>query len=313
MPDGNGLFRLQARHIGRQAATALAAGGPGRIGALFRRSFYIALGETWICVGPESLERGPLQLGCGVAEGLDWRTSGLQLGQTCQAGPGGLRIGHRLRIEMQTAEVWSPPPAPLWSRSGLARGLAILEEQVAGRLPEEGLAGLLRDPSGKDSALLDRARPFVARLSSWLMAGAPDREVPPLKDLVGLGPGLTPSGDDLVCGSLVALQALGLRAPASRLAEAAAPLFRSNGNGISRAHFRTAAEGAATAPLHDALAALAKGRAEDLAPALERLDAIGHCSGWDALTGLVLTLRTAGAAGAFVAEKGPAAILQSQG
>lgn len=310
MPDGGDLFRLQARHIGRRAAAALASGGPGRIGALFRRSFYVALGETWICVGPERLERGPLQLGCGVAAGLDWRASGLRAGQVCHAGPGGLRIGPRLRIETQAAEVWSPPPAPGWSRRGLARGLAILEAQVAGGLPDQGLAGLLRAPSGGDSALLARARPVVARLSGWLEAGAPGRDVPPLKGLVGLGPGLTPSGDDLVCGSLVALRALGLRTPAARLAEAAAPLFRSNGNAISRAHFQAAAEGAATAPLHDALAALAKGRAKDLASALERLDAIGHCSGWDALTGLVVTLRTAGA---DIAENRPPAILRPQG
>ncbi len=293
MPDGDGFLRLQARHLGHRAAAALESGVSGRIAALFQRSFYVALGETWICVGPAGLERGPLHLGCVLAKGLDWRASGLAVGQACRAAPKSLRLGQRLRIETQAAELWLPPPAPDWSRESLARGLAMLEEQVAGRLPEEGLAGLLREPSGGESPMLAQARPLVARLANWLRAGDPARGAPSLDGLVGLGPGLTPSGDDFICGNLVALHALGFEALAGRLAEATAALFRSNGNPISNSHFLAAAEGTATAPLHDAMTALAQGRRKDLASALERLNAIGHCSGWDALAGLVTPLQAA--------------------
>lgn len=308
MPDGDGRVRLRARHLGQRTAAALDRGGPGRIGALFQRSFYVDLDETWICVGQDCMERGPLHLGCGLAEGLDWRASGLEIGLGCQAGPDGLRIGHRLRIETQDAEVWLPPQAPPWSRQDLAWGLEILEHQVAGNLPEEGLAGLLHTPSGGQSPLLARARPVVARLRDWLTeaaAGDSHRNVPPLDGLVGAGPGLTPSGDDFVCGLLVGLHALERGDLAGRVFAAVLPLFRTSGNPISTAHLLAAAEGAAAAPLHDALAALAAGCGRELPAALKRLDATGHCSGWDALTGLVVALRAAAVAPHLAAHPRP--------
>ncbi len=298
MPDRDGSLRLEVRHLGCLAARALDRGGACRIGALFERTFYVDLGEVWICVGPDTLGRGPLNLGCALPGRVDWHASGLREGLDCRAGPSALRIGQLYRLTLGDAEVWSPPPAPPWSFGTLALGLEHLADLAPRRLPEEGLACfLLADGRHDATRVAARARTSISELKDWLSAAARrvsrHRALPPLSDLIGLGPGLTPSGDDFLGGVLIALHSLGLKDEAMRLYDAALPQFRTNRNPISTAHFRAAAEGAAAAALHDALAALTLGRRDALKATLAEVDGIGYTSGWDCLAGIVVALRAA--------------------
>jgi hypothetical protein len=106
--------------------------------------------------------------------------------------------------------------------------------------------------------------------------------------LLGLGPGLTPSGDDLIGGALVALHALGYPELADRLAVALLPAARERTNAISLAHLAAAADGEGSAALHEALGALSAPGTPGLGERLRAVDAIGHSSGWDALAGATL-------------------------
>ncbi len=135
--------------------------------------------------------------------------------------------------------------------------------------------------------MLDPARkraPAVKALARWLAApeGAPQAAA----GLIGLGPGLTPSGDDLIGGALCALHATGRSDVAAHLAAWALPLAKDGTNRISQAHLACAAEGECGEAVNDAITALLSGVLPDLA----RIDAIGHTSGWDALAGVALAL-----------------------
>ncbi len=109
--------------------------------------------------------------------------------------------------------------------------------------------------------------------------------------LIGLGPGLTPAGDDFVGGAMIALRACGKNAGdgalADRIAAWALPLARTNTNRISRAHLECAAVGEGHQALHDYLAS---GSERDLA----LLRRIGHTSGIDAAAGALHALGTVG-------------------
>jgi hypothetical protein len=115
--------------------------------------------------------------------------------------------------------------------------------------------------------------------------------------LVGLGPGLTPSGDDFVGGALIALRYLSRNAVADRLADWALALAMTRTGSISRAHLTCAAEGAGAGALHALLAVVCAADGDRIARHLPAIDAVGHCSGWDALAG-------AAAACASVVESG---------
>jgi hypothetical protein len=108
-----------------------------------------------------------------------------------------------------------------------------------------------------------------------------------VSDLVGLGPGLTPSGDDFLIGALAALSAVGqtnMRAALGRAVVAAA----GRTSPLSASLLRAAAAGHVGENLHAMVAAIITGDADGAIDAATR---IGHTSGWDALAGAVVTAR----------------------
>ncbi len=145
-----------------------------------------------------------------------------------------------------------------------------------------------------DTSLLAPARLLARALdSSRLDPDAVDRAV---LGLVGLGPGLTPAGDDLLCGALAALAAAGPRDTVAVLAAAAAR-HAARTTPISAALLRCACSGAAIPQLAELLTALRRsGTAERLARARASLSTVGHSTGNALAAGALIALgaRTAG-------------------
>jgi hypothetical protein len=105
-------------------------------------------------------------------------------------------------------------------------------------------------------------------------------------DRLGLGPGLTPYHDDVVCGALVVLAAAG-RAPDLRTLIAGSDLERRT-TAPSAALIRLACDGWCIAPVADHLRRLARG--VDDPQTRERLLAVGHTSGRGLLAGMTTML-----------------------
>ena len=235
--------------MGRFARDALAQGA-GEVCALFRRSFYLRCpGERYACVGDASLGRGPLNV---LVDEL--------------ALPA---MGACVEIATEQASIWKPPPCVSTPDvDGIVRA-------AQGHLPAEGLGCLV---GGSHNALSVHAQPALEALERWLRGNALEAEA---QGLIGLGPGLTPSGDDYLGGMLVALHALGREAQARALWRWLQPRL-SRTSAISGAHLAAAAAGEAHETLHLALGD---------AFLVKDLSRVGHCSGWDALAGALAVLR----------------------
>jgi hypothetical protein len=117
-----------------------------------------------------------------------------------------------------------------------------------------------------------------------------------VETLIGLGPGLTPSGDDFLGGVLIALRALGWPDVSDTVGRWLLGRANTRTHPISYAHLRCAADGAGAAVLHDALAALMSPGAPGLRARLDAVAAMGHSSGWDALAGMALVANLAATA-----------------
>jgi len=237
---------LVAEIAGRFARDALAL-GEGEVCAAFRRSFYLRFpGERFACIGDASLGCGPLN-----ALLADWHPAA---------------IGDRLAVS--AASIWQPQPLPV-------KFLSVGAAQV----PEEGLGCLL---VGRHNALAEHALPALEGLDEWLRHGlAVPAEV---ETLIGLGPGLTPSGDDYLGGMMVALQALARDSQVHALWRWLQPRLATRTSALSAAHLAAAAAGEAHEALHRVLQAPSPS-------SLAALSAVGHCSGWDALAGAAAVLR----------------------
>ncbi|MGN6245491.1 MAG: oxamate carbamoyltransferase subunit AllH family protein [Motilibacteraceae bacterium] len=107
--------------------------------------------------------------------------------------------------------------------------------------------------------------------------------------LIGLGPGLTPAGDDLLCGALAGLRAASLPA-AAPLADVVRRLAPVRTTRLSAALLVAAADGAVLPDLAALLSAPTPDRA---AAALRQLLSVGHTSGACLAAGALLALRAA--------------------
>ena len=105
--------------------------------------------------------------------------------------------------------------------------------------------------------------------------------------LAGLGPGLTPAGDDVLAGVLLVARARGGPAAEPALVHAAA---EARTNDVARAFLAWAARGQSIAPVHDLLTAAVTSDRAGATSALRRLLAVGHSSGADLAFGLRLGL-----------------------
>ena len=246
---------VRVSSLGRFARAALES-GEARVIAVFERSAYVETPAGLACVG--NVGNGPLNA-------------------HCDALPSALSLGDVLSIDAAGATLWQPVRARAFDAGTVTGGLCRLRADALSRVPHEGFAFLL-DPV--------REVPMSIRaLARWLAepSGRPDAAA----GLIGLGPGLTPAGDDVIGGMLGALHAAGCATTAGQLSKWALPLARDATNRISFAHLACAAEGECGEAVNDAIVALIAGEAVDLS----RIGAIGHTSGWDALAGAALALQ----------------------
>jgi Protein of unknown function (DUF2877) len=204
------------------------------------------------------------------------------------AADGGASVGegtvHAGRIRVPVRRWWDPSPVlgPL-SRGRLEQGCVRLEEACAASARRPGLDG----------------HPAPAALAARCAAGDLAGAVEAAEGLVGLGPGLTPSGDDVLAGMLLALRLLGgaLRGGtravwlADWLGAAVTSDASDRTTSVSATLLHCAARGQAAAEVAAVLRAFAG--QEPAARAATRLLAAGHTSGADLAWGLAAGCRAA--------------------
>ncbi len=199
-------------------------------------------------------------------------------------------------------------PAPV-SRAALVRqleGMSVPErsrtllEEAGLRLHKTGsrpkTSGFRHDTTKDTTGATKAVGAGLRTLVALLAEGDGDAEAyrRAVAHLVGLGPGLTPSGDDLLVAVLATARRLGAGAvlngsTATRLAAALAEVPAGKTTGVAHEMLAAAAEGRFPAPLAGFVAALGDAGVgfEALAALVQRLTAVGAHSGADWLAGVV--------------------------
>lgn len=137
-------------------------------------------------------------------------------------------------------------------------------------------------PAGRGFGLAGHADP--PRLAEACRAGDVPEAVRAARSIVGLGPGLTPSGDDVLAGLLAALRTFGPATLADAIGAAVTPDAAERTTALSATLLHCAAHGLAGREVAAVLNGLS-GR-EPLAPPVTRLLGAGHTSGADLLWGI---------------------------
>lgn len=285
--------------IGRSALTALEDGASGRVLAVFPRSLYVEMDAGRLaCLGGLKLGDGPLNARATVPTHLNFETHGPAPGDSAHVDSDILDIDGKHKFALTGATEWAPDRSSIPLSGDISRGLDALRRGISSFDHDIGLGASISGIAPRqteDRHLLDRAQPAINALTAWIGAAVRTRDVadPVPEDasgLIGLGPGLTPSGDDWIGGAMIALQIVDENDAGTALARWVMPNAQQRTGKISVAHLAAAAGGEGSAVLHDILGALVRGEEATVDRLLSRIDAIGHSSGWDALAGAVAVM-----------------------
>lgn len=261
--------------VGDRAAALLRDGGDARVLAPLSASIYVVVRDQILWLG-------------GPDDALHPRA--ILLSEP--PATGGCAPGEVLRVPPCAVPPWCPaqPPADAWAAAALRRGAARFAHAAASLGRPEGFgARLVGAPLAFPLAdAVERADALAAACAD----DDPARAAHAAVALLGLGSGLTPSGDDFVGGAFFARATLAhagagdaaaWRDAAERVREAAPRATHP----ISAALLGDLLAGEGWAPLHDLAHALACTDAAAAREAARRLTRLGHSSGWDLLAGFV--------------------------
>ena len=257
--------------IGATAYAALTrSGGAARVMARLAASMYMTAGDAIVWLGPATAPLHPRAILVARAPDLEGDDVAIDVGPLVPWRPGPIVLDRVAADAARTA----------WR--GLASALAALGTPAGfgARLAGAPLAFPLDGAAPAADALADACARDDARAATDAA-----------RALLGLGGGLTPSGDDFVGAALFARRALGDGGSVDarvwrRAADTVLAAAPSRTHPISAALLGDLAAGLGHAPLHDLLAALAADQRADARDAARRLVALGHSSGWDMLAGL---------------------------
>jgi hypothetical protein len=227
----------------------------------------------------------------------------LSVGETVRSTGEILMLSDSLDVGLAKAHLWDPKsyPAIAVDTDGFRGALAALFETAATHSPDASLARLLPYLQEDDLPGPLQKVPHFPR-SHALMGGLAEslarRNRRGLKvvtsSMAGLGPGLTPAGDDFLAGVLLALALTqGLRDDpelgeiAGMLLETATPRTGE----ISAAYLKAAHAGEASEPWHRLLGALAGDHPDSREASARSVMQTGETSGADMLAGFLTAMR----------------------
>lgn len=214
-----------------------------------------------------------------------------------------LHLGQGWRLDLARAAPWNPQPdygrLARWPRV-VARNLAWLRQHLPLEAPQASLAARpLASTQGAfgswPSVALVQARACALTdgVRQGYEQGDLSRIVAFAGRLAGLGPGLTPAGDDWLAGWLVGLRAAaamnGARPPLdlNAVGRAVVGSARPRTSRLSLAFLQAAADGAVAEPWQALLAALADAEQTPLRHAAAEIMRYGATSGSDMLAGFL--------------------------
>src|SRR2546428_4940053 len=281
----------------------------GNVLATFDRSCYLDMDGQIIALVAPALLNGPLNLVVEMDAWQDQVAPGAVAASTDHA----LRIEGGIEIGLHDAVVWDAT-LQAWPEEQLPTlraHLPTLQRLLDREAPEGGLAHAVNHPNASTTALERRAAPAIVELAQGLSRRDAILVSHAAGALAGLGPGLTPSGDDVLVGGLLASA---LHADDSRaMRQAIISTVRDRTTRISMAYLEAAARAeaseswhrlvAALAPNHPASSATAPGKSSApdgtglavddpgrIVSAARGVMAFGETSGSDMLAGFLLTV-----------------------
>lgn len=203
----------------------------------------------------------------------------------------GLWFGEWL-VDAEEAVLWQPRPDwhALQAQSDFGWVVNAITQILQVEATDESLAHLVVSPLGRSTLparIQQAAEQHMPLLWQALKANDPSLAAQAAKGLAGLGPGLTPAGDDLLLGALFALWASAPSPVAEALGHSIGSAAIPRTHQLSAAWLAAGMRGEAPELWHKLFVAIANNDVQSLGQVAMRILPTGHSSGADALAGFI--------------------------
>ena len=303
-------MRLHAASVGYRAHAASRHGEEARVLGVFEHACSLLGGDGWVRALLTRLRPGPMNL---VVPSLGRAIARLRPGQQARFVDQNIILAEAgLVVELEGAVVWPGVALPAGPLAGerarhadVLQALTLAQDVPArqgwmawlpeflGCAPGQGARSEAAGSSGPHASPWPLA-PWAVAAARGLRQSICDRRIDQacayVRDMIGVGPGLTPAGDDFLAGLLVAFDYAGRAGPdrldwLAPLTEEAAAWARGHTTLVGEQQLRLAASGEADQALGQAAVAVLWDVQPVEAPLLELLH-LGSSSGGDTLAGI---------------------------
>ncbi|MEE4313283.1 MAG: DUF2877 domain-containing protein [Desulfofustis sp.] len=287
---------IKADSVGAQIGPMLSESAHWRITQTYRHCFY-CLTDTGnvICIGDAHIDKGPFTIICADSDGT--AVAALSENREVRSCDGTMLFGDQASLDTANATPWLADFDTCAGPGGTALDtvLATLVAAAATTAPQQSFGALIpaifvpqpraEKRSALTIALHRRLLQVVDAIRCEDAFDDPKRLTSLLSPLIGLGYGLTPSGDDFCAGWILSLVATGKTRQATALATGLLDAAGKRTTAISLAFFRALAESRLSEGQTRLLHCCAAGQTADLGDALYGVYHHGSTSGWDMLAG----------------------------
>lgn len=186
-------------------------------------------------------------------------------------------------VDLESVELWDPRPDWEHIRSGknLINNFKVINETMIEQASAESLVG-----KGK-SQWKDTAKQAIQGVLLSYSQGDADQLRFFSTMLCGLGPGLTPSGDDWLAGWLIGLRLKTHHTELKSISDIVLDVVEERTNKISQAFIKAAEKGELIESWHNLLETMAYGSVADMKVITEKVINFGATSGVDMLAGFL--------------------------
>jgi len=183
--------------------------GTGRVHSCYHRVLNILTEDGLFSILSAEIACAPKAL--QLMEPVDFLKMNILVGHQVSFFDSHLSIGNKLTIDLSSARLWHCPiifPADTSAADSIA-GIASANELFLRDSERRGAAVWYREQLGKNISMTEDSIDLALRIRIGdFVCGWFNGNLAPVERLVGVGYGLTPSGDDFLCGFYFALSHL---------------------------------------------------------------------------------------------------------
>ena len=272
----------------------------GCVIAVFDSSIYLQTNDKIVCLGNKSLKNSPITIITSLPENFSFKTFKLKIEEKVSFFDRNIRIQDTTFAFNEKTKIWHPAELKYpFMLDNVRRGVRYFHKILQHKdVKPRGLSEILfcKNLSVKKLDYNKKVLSETSACKHWICQSLvkKNRACMPrpywAENLLGLGFGLTPSGDDFVGGVMIGLHICKKVKIAQCIWSHVYKNISYLTTPIAGAHLYAASKGLGPGDIHKLADAILSANAEGMAELVCSLDMIGQTSGWDIFAGVYVVI-----------------------